>query len=113
MHKRQIIIIASGCVLATVAFFWTRLPAEPPGWSQVHVGMTRTQVLALTGAPQESGWPESTVETWWRENLLGTRQQRLFIGYDPYEVNHVEFVYQGIYNPGGDAWSHPRQERSP
>src|SRR5258705_11842261 len=46
-------------------------PAAPPAWHQVHVGMQRSDILALAGPAQKGMYPEKILETWVRDGFLG------------------------------------------
>jgi hypothetical protein len=104
------VIVAAGVLLILLSalsfcmIFGVFAPTPPSGWHQVHAGMTRSQVLALVGTPQQSGWPENIAETWERRGLVCHR--RLFIIYDGERVQHL---YDGIW-VRGFGWSHPRRE---
>lgn len=78
--------------------------AAPSSWKQVHAGMTRTEVLALVGQPQTSGWPENIAETWDMPGLVAHR--RLFIVYEGERVKHL---WDGNW-VRGFGWSRPRRE---
>jgi len=79
-------------------------PRAPTAWNQVHARMSRSQVLALVGMPQKSGWPEKNAETWQLDGLVSHR--RLFIIYDGERVQHV---CEGTWIRGC-GWSRPRRE---
>jgi len=104
------VIIALGVVVLVIAvfvfctFFGVFTPNQPAGWSQVHAGMSRSEVLALVGKPQRSGWPENVAETWQRSGLVSHR--RLFIIYEGERVQHV---WDGTW-VRGFGWWHPRRE---
>ncbi len=104
------ITIAVGSVLVILAAFifcvfsGVFTPSAPNASSQVHAGMTRSEVLALVGTPQQSGWPEKIAETWQRSGLISHR--RLFIIYEGERVQHV---WDGTW-VRGYGWAHPRRE---
>ena len=107
--RRKIIIAVVVVVLlfgafAACLFSGVFTPTAPVGWSQVHTGMSRSEVLALVGIPQQSGWPEKIAETWERSGLVSHR--RLFIIYDGERVQHV---WDGTW-VRGYGWSRPRRE---
>jgi hypothetical protein len=107
MRRKAIITVA--VVLLVIAFgaaLFSGLfsPHAPTAWSQVHAGMSRTQVLALVGTPQQSGWPEKIAETWQLSGLVSHR--RLFIIYDG---ERVQQVWDGTW-VRGFGWSRPRRE---
>jgi len=107
---RRKTVIAVGVVLPLVIAFGVCLfsgllsPPAPAAWSQVHAGMSRSQVLALVGTPQQSGWPENIAETWQLSGLVSHR--RLFIIYDGERVQHV---WDGTW-VRGYGWSRPRRD---
>ena len=108
MRRKIIITSVVGVVLlggfAFCLFSGVFAPKAPVGWSQVHVGMSRPEVLALVGTPQQSGWPEKIAETWERSGLVS--HCRLFIIYDGERVQHI---WDGTW-VRGFGWSHPRRE---
>jgi hypothetical protein len=107
---RRKIIIAVVVVLVLLGAFTVCLfsgmftPTAPVGWGQVHTGMSRSEVLALVGTPQLTGWPEKIAETWQLSGVVSHR--RLFIIYDGERVQHV---WDGTWIRGY-GWSHPRRE---
>ena len=102
-RKITIIFAAFIAVVGLVALTYVAgPPTAPPEWARVHVGMTRSQVLALAGVPQESGWPENITETWQRKSFFSER--RLFI---VYQGEVVESVCDGTWLPGY-GWYQPR-----
>jgi len=64
-------ILVSLLIVGLVTLFRV---AAPPSWHQVHVGMQRTNILALVGSAQASGYPEKIVETWHQDGALGLRK---------------------------------------
>jgi hypothetical protein len=113
-RKIFVAIVLGGCVLVTSFVFGVRLgiftPIAPAGWSQIHTGMSREQVLQLIGTPQQSGWPEDIAETWEIRGAICSR--RLFINYKSEErgVGQVEELCEGTWLTGL-GWMHPRIER--
>jgi hypothetical protein len=95
--------------LAVAAWCGVLVPRAPSGWAQVHAGMDRKEVLALTGAPQLSGWPDKVIETWERKGLLCHR--RLVVCYrgQGFEDGYVRDVLAGTWLRGY-GWLHPRKE---
>jgi hypothetical protein len=110
--RRQLIIVTGLLVLIFGAFVFLLLaviftPKAPAGWGQIHVGMTRSQVITLIGAPQQSGWPENITEMWERRGLISRR--RLFILYDgEHYGERVQHLSDGTWVPGF-GWSHRRE----
>ena len=108
MRRKTIIaavtVVVLLCGFTFCLFSGVFAPEAPLVWSQVHAGMSRPDVLALVGTPQQSGWPEKIAETWERSGLVSHR--RLFIIYDGQRVQHV---WDGIW-VRGFGWSHPRRE---
>jgi hypothetical protein len=95
-------LIFAGFVIAIRFDVFT--PAAPAGWAQVHIGMSRDDVLRLAGAPSVSGWPEKVVETWQRNGAIC--HHRLFVGYDGQQATRV---CDGTWLRGY-GWLHPRIE---
>jgi hypothetical protein len=108
MRRKHLILAVVGAVLLsafTIALFSGAFTPKPPaGWSQVQTGMTRAEVLALVGTPQQSGWPENIAETWQVDGLVSHR--RLFIVYDG---ERVQNVWEGTW-VRGYGWVRPRRE---
>ena len=108
MRKGTFIVIGVVAVIFALlvcgVFTGMFTPAAPAGWSQVHAGMTRSQVIALAGTPQQSGWPEKVAETWYRDSFVS--QRRLFI---VYQGDRVRDVWDGTW-VHGYGWSRPRRE---
>jgi hypothetical protein len=98
----SVVIISCGLVLAVWLDAFT--PKAPAGWSKVHAGMTRDEVLRLAGTPTFSGWPEKIAETWQRDGFPAHR--RLFI---VYQGEQVISVCDGTWLRGY-GWMHPRTE---
>ena len=101
---RRKLFIAGVIGILLVAFAALLAPGAPPGWSRVHPGITRTEVLLLAGAPQQSGWPEKVAETWQRNGLVCHR--RLFI---IYQGENVHSICDGVWIRGY-GWAHTRKE---
>ena len=108
MRSRPFIIIGVVVLVAVIlilgVFAGVFTPAAPAGWSQIHPGMTRSEVIALAGMPQQTGWPEKVAETWYRDSFVS--QRRLFI---VYQGERVRDVCDGTW-VHGYGWSHPRRE---
>jgi len=105
--RRKIIITVAVLVLFALAFavcLFSGAFSLPAAWSRVHAGMSRTEVLALVGTPQQSGWPEKIAETWQINGLVAHR--RLFVVYDGERVQHV---CDGTWIRGY-GWWRPRKE---
>ena len=98
-----ILVIVAVAGLAALAYFAVP-PTAPAVWTEIHVGMSRPQVLALAGTPQQSGWPENISETWQRTGFLSHR--RLFVLYDG---ENVRSVCDGTWFRGY-GWWRPRIE---
>ena len=100
------IVLASIVVLgiALMASLGVLAPAAPPGWKSVHAGMSRDAVLSLTGAPQQSGWPEMITETWERRGLIF--HHRLVVRY---RGDIVQDLSEGKWLRGY-GWLIPREE---
>lgn len=108
MRRKTAIILALALLLLVALgvclFSGVFSPHAPAAWRQVHPGMSRSQVLALVGTPQQSGWPEKIAETWQLSGLVSHR--RLFIIYEGERVQHV---WDGTW-VRGYGWSRPRRE---
>jgi hypothetical protein len=106
-RKISIAILLVGSIF--IAFFfaaWLGIftPSAPAGWAQVHIGISRDDVLRLAGAPSVSGWPEKVVETWQRDGAIC--HHRLVVGYDGQQVASV---CDGTWLRGY-GWLHSRIE---
>lgn len=99
MRRKILITLASVLLLTGVFLIAARLgaftPDAPQGWTQVHTGMARAEVLRLAGAPHQSGWPEKVCETWQRSGAVC--HQRLFVWY---RGERVISVWQGTWLRG-------------
>jgi hypothetical protein len=111
-RKISIVVVSVAFVFTAFAlavWFGVFTPMAPAGWSLIHAGMRRDDVLRLAGAPGESGWPENVVETW---EIRGTIcSHRLLIDYRSEErgVGHVQCLHEGTWLRGY-GWLHPRIE---
>ena len=82
-------------------------PPSPPAWHQVHVGMQRSNILELVGAPHPGMYPEKPCDSWYREGALGSR--RLFVWYD-YKTDTAEVVSEYIWWSPGQRTMSTRKE---
>ena len=108
MRRKIFISLLSVAVVfvlfALAAWFGFFTPTAPAGWSQIHVGMSREDVLRVAGTPSVSGWPEKVVETWQRDGAVC--RHRLVVGYSGQQVSTV---CDGTWLRGF-GWLHPRIE---
>ncbi len=107
--RRKIFIAACAVVVIFASFivavwFGAFTPAAPAGWSQIHAGMSRSDVLRVAGTPKVSGWPEKIVETWQRDGTIC--HHRLVVSYSGQQVSTV---CDGTWLRGF-GWLHPRIE---
>ncbi|HEV2695411.1 MAG TPA: hypothetical protein VG347_21125 [Verrucomicrobiae bacterium] len=79
-------------------------PSAPAGWTQIHLGMKRDEVLKLAGTPTFSGWPENIWERWRRDGMIC--HHWLEISYDGEQVS---YVCEGTWLRGY-GWLYPRRE---
>lgn len=89
-----VVIIA---VLAIIfGIFMPFTPAAPPSWHQVHVGMQRSNVMAVVGAAQSGMYPEKIVETWYLDGVLGLRKLEVWYQKAP-EDDRATIVREYVY----------------
>lgn len=73
-------LVAAGLgVLVSLVIFGVGTPFTPaaaPAWLQVHVGMQRSNILALVGSAQTGMHPEKIVEPWYRDGNIEREWQR-------------------------------------
>ncbi len=67
-------LIAGSAYLVIVGIITPLTPSAPPVWHKVHVGMHRSNILALVGAAQNGMYREKIVETWSQDGILGIRK---------------------------------------
>ena len=99
-----VLVVVIFCAFVFAAWLGVFTPAAPAGWSDVHAGMNRDDVLRLVGTPTFSGWPEKIVETWQRDGAIC--RHRLSVDYDG---ERVTGVCEGTWLRG-HGWLHPRIE---
>jgi hypothetical protein len=99
--------IAAVVILLSASFLSNHLFRTPTPWAQIHPGMTRSNVLAIAGTPQQSGWPENVAETWRKGSKI--MQYRLVV---VYENGIVRDVCEGTWVPYY-GWLRPRIETLP
>ncbi len=92
-----------------MAWFGLFTPAAPAGWTQIHVGMSREEVLRLAGSPQQSGWPEKIAETWERKGLVSSHKLFVYYRAEQRGEGYVQSVCEGTWLPGF-GWRNPRKE---
>src|SRR3954453_20716399 len=78
--KAKYFAFAAVLMLLGSIFALSHLHRNSAPWAQIHPGMTRAAVLAIAGAPQDSGWPENIVETWHKGSRI--LQHRLAVSYE-------------------------------
>lgn len=98
-----VLLVIVGALLA-IAVVGVFIPTEPEAWTRVHIGMNRTEVIALVGTPQHSGWPEMVIETWERKGFVFQRRLNVV-----YQGEWVEKAWMGTWLRGY-GWLHPPRE---
>ena len=68
-------------------WFGVFTPAAPAGWSKIHAGMSRDDVLRLAGKPSVSDWPEKIIEMWQYDGAIC--HHRLVVSYNGQQVSTV------------------------
>lgn len=104
IYMAALSVVTAFGVLGMAAWMGIFTPTAPADWAQVHIGISRNNVLRLAGAPSASGWPEKPVETWQRDGVIC--RHRLVVGYDGQQVIQV---CDGTWLRGY-GWLHPRIE---
>jgi len=113
--RRRIKIIVLVLVLVTVLAYPVIVgmvtpltPSAPPAWHEVHVGMHRSNILALVGPAQTGMYPEKIVETWYREGILGLR--KLDVCYENSGDDRATMVREFVYWRPSQRYIYTRTE---
>ena len=104
-------MLAGAAVPTALIIFGVLTPLTPPApsaWHQVHVGMQRSNILALVGAAQTGMYPEKNVETWYRDGALGLR--KLEVWYQNSGDDRATMVREYVFWRPNGRYIHTRTE---
>lgn len=103
-------LLSLGILGLPVIFGWITpfTPQAPATWHQIHVGMQRSNILALVGSPTTSGYPEKILETWCRDGAFGLR--KLEVWYERYPDERASTVREYVYWRPSQRYLHTRSE---
>lgn len=105
------LVLVALAILVSPVFFGLVTPFTPPApaaWHQVHVGMQRSNILALVGAAQTGMYPEKIVETWYQDGALGLR--KLEVWYRPDRDDRATMVREYVYWRPSQRYIYTRRE---